>query len=310
MGRYYRHRATDAERYIIDRWYQSFDSDHHDLSWLEDKQHLEEIERKIIAKALHRPQPISWYRKPWVSIAASIFLVALVTVCFYFISGKNIPQSEGHLAPKTVITGSRQIKRIVLTDSTEVFLNANSSLEIAGDFGQEGRLVKLAGEAYFNVKRDTLLPFVVSTSRLDIQVLGTAFNVLSYETVGNIRIAVSEGKVQVSDLGQTLAVLQADEQGIYHKATRAFKKSSVAPAKFSSWTNGTLVLDTASFDELAQAIYNMYGMKLKSSDKGVLENKYNFTLRTTRTVEQVMEQFCAMINKHYRKEGTAEIIVY
>jgi transmembrane sensor len=84
----------------------------------------------------------------------------------------------------------------LLPDGTKVFLNHNTTLSYAEDFGEETRTVILKGEAYFDVKRDENHPFVIQANGTEVRVLGTSFNVRAYDT--KVNVAVTSGKVQFS----------------------------------------------------------------------------------------------------------------
>ena len=76
-----------------------------------------------------------------------------------------------------ISTAYGEQKRVVLPDSSEIWLNAGSTVTFPEVFANDKRLVTLDGEAYFTVKKDTTKPFVVETSQLSVKVLGTKFNV-------------------------------------------------------------------------------------------------------------------------------------
>ena len=84
----------------------------------------------------------------------------------------------------------------LLPDGTKVFLNHNTTLSYADDFGTDTRTVTLKGEAYFDVKRDETRPFVINANGAEVRVLGTSFNVRAYDQ--RVNVAVTSGKVQFS----------------------------------------------------------------------------------------------------------------
>ena len=309
IRKYYSNRASAAEGYIIDRWYQSFDLDKDNLSWLEDSERLSDIENRIIEKVIRRRKTVSWYSSPFAKIAASMLIIGLVVLAVH--SNRSPKQdASSFVAAKTFSTGTSEFKRILLTDSTEVTLNSNSSLTLVPGYGKKHRLVKLVGEAYFSVHKDRSRPFIVHTTDLDVKVLGTSFNVQTYHNLKNIKVSVNTGRVQVSDRTKSLAILLPGQQVVYNKRTHGVKKSIVAKAVIGQWISGTIVLSGASFDELARNFFNIYGKELRTDNPAVLKNEYNFTLRSARNYEDALEQLCTMINKKYREEGKDGIVIY
>lgn len=88
--------------------------------------------------------------------------------------------------------------QIILPDGTKVWLNAASSLKFPTQFSQTERKVELQGEGYFEVAKNTTSPFIVSTKKQNVTVLGTHFNINSYEDEGSVKTTLIEGSVQVS----------------------------------------------------------------------------------------------------------------
>ncbi|TCC82823.1 FecR family protein [Pedobacter hiemivivus] len=309
IRKYYNNRASAAERYIIDRWYQSFDLDKDNFSWLEDRNRLSEIENRIIENVIRPQKTIYWYNSPLAKIAASMLIISSAVIAVHF--NQSSQQSAiPVIAAKTFSTGIGEIKQILLTDSTEVTLNANSTLTVLPNYGQKQRLLKLVGEAYFSVHKDIVRPFIVHASDLDVKVLGTSFNVHAYGNLKNIKVAVNTGKVWVSDKSKSIAILLPGQQVVYNKYTHGAEKSAIDTETNRLWITGAVVLNGAGFDELAQNFLNIYGKKIRSDNPAVLKNEYNLTLRSARNYEDVLEQLCIMINKKYRKEGKDGIVIY
>ena len=94
-------------------------------------------------------------------------------------------------------TPSGQRAMVKLHDGTTVWLNARSTLRYPNHFAREERKVELDGEAFFDVEHNEHKPFVVSTEKLDIKVLGTKFNVFAYKGREEFNTALLEGSVKV-----------------------------------------------------------------------------------------------------------------
>ena len=87
---------------------------------------------------------------------------------------------------------------LVLSDGTKVWLNADSKIKYPVSFGKDKREVSLHGEGYFEVAKDSTRPFIVSTDKMDVKVLGTTFDVNTYEDEGKSFVVLVEGLVEVS----------------------------------------------------------------------------------------------------------------
>lgn len=117
----------------------------------------------------------------------------------------QLPKSKGQLKDdkeliqyNTITTPKGGQYEIILPDGSKVWLNAASSLHFPTAFTEKERRVKMSGEAYFEVAKQTTKPFIVRVNELDIKVLGTQFNVHAYEDEGTIKTTLAEGAVRVS----------------------------------------------------------------------------------------------------------------
>lgn len=296
IQRYQQGKASPAERYIVERWLESFQHDEQRPWGTAEK--LQNFKQHVLDRAFAgrtvRPRPnlrgIKW--------AAAAVVLATVVISLLLFRTDN--------APYVLATGIKQIKHLTLPDSTSVYLNANSRLTV--DFGKRERVVILEGEAFFEVTPDQSKPFKVHTRGLDIGVLGTAFHVNAYPSVDDIRVTVRSGSVQVADSGRVLAVLKAADGLTYNRHTDEFYRTEISAGEEPSWWTGVTVLTDASFAMLAQSLYNQYGIVLESTDDDVRAATYNVTVRASRTLEQTLSQLCAMVQKKYRKEGNRVVI--
>ncbi|HTI06982.1 MAG TPA: FecR family protein [Puia sp.] len=124
-------------------------------------------------------------------IAASLLMAFLITNY----TGKK---SGGNNTANVISTRYGSKSKVQLPDGTLVWLNADSKLTYSKDFGNQGREVSLAGEAFFDVQKDVEHPFIIHTNNLDIRVLGTAFNVRSYQNEKTSEATLIRGAIEVT----------------------------------------------------------------------------------------------------------------
>ncbi len=310
ISRYRENKATPAERYILERWYDSFDHKDKEVNWLDDEFVRKGYEDRLIALAtetakMNRPL----LSRRWIRVAAAVLVVCSAAFLLYLFYGDRSTSHPGIQIALEIKTGPGQVKKAILPDSSAVFLNANSTLSVSEGFGGKQRSVQLMGEAFFEVKPDSTRPFIVGTPALKVRVLGTSFNVNAYENLDHIEVTVAEGRVGLSDSRGFIAELEQSDQLRYDKATGQ-SDVVIVTKDIRSWTTGRIVLDRANFMELMQAFNNLYGLKLISEDAAVLNGKYNLTMRSDRSVTQALEHLCTLIGKKYRKEGRERVIIY
>jgi transmembrane sensor len=308
LKKYYNEESSDAEKYFVDCWYESF-------SLPEDQQPLlyngtaEDVRQRIFQKIIPPVIRLKWYKRTSVrAIAAVLAGVAILTpFVLNYLKNANVPKG---MEAMVLQTGGMQVKKVTLPDSTAIWLNANSTLSVAEGYGATHRDITLNGEAFFDVRHNTEQPFVIASGKVKVKVLGTAFNVSAWPNMNGVKVVVNNGKVQVSEEDKPLAILTGGQGLTYDRASGQFEITTVHAENSNAWTEGRIVLEKASFEELAQAVHNMYGVRLTSEDKRVTSFKYNLTLRRDQPQQEMMEMIATMLKKKYKKEGQHAITIY
>jgi len=173
-------------------------------------------------------------------------------------------------------------RRLVLPDSSIVILGPHSSLR-ATSFGKDVRTreVWLDGEAYFIVKQDpaTAKPFTVHAGELDIEVLGTEFNVNNYN--GHSQVVLHSGKVALQDNTRKASriVMRPGEMVEYRPDDDRYIRRKVATEKYVAWVDHTLVFENTRLDEVALQMYNKYGIHVLFADSALSQEQFSATLQ-------------------------------
>lgn len=164
-------------------------------------------------------------------------------------------------------------KTLTLTDGSEVKLNANSEIQFASKWSQgEDRRVYLKGEAFFEVKKDPYrAKFTVVTEDLEVDVLGTSFNVHSRgEETG---VFLIEGKVRL-DLGEEQKSILPGEFIAYSAPKKEITKyNKTAPISHISWKEGSLVMQDKSVKMILDKVKEIYGFKIQVKRPELLEER-------------------------------------
>lgn len=157
--------------------------------------------------------------------------------------------------------------QILLPDGTHVWLNAASSLRYPTSFPKTGRReVQLAyGEAYFDVSHDALHPFVVSSGRQQLEVMGTRFNVTAYQEDRQIKTTLLAGKVKISDrLSKEEIVLQPGQQALLSAA--GIEVNTLDGSNVELWKDGKFIFDNESMRSIMPQIARWYKVKVSFVD--------------------------------------------
>jgi transmembrane sensor len=150
--------------------------------------------------------------------------------------------------------------KIILSDGTEVRLNAETRLRFPFRFTRASREVYVEGEAYFKVAKDTRHPFIVHTPLTQVQVTGTAFNVNTYEP-GNVRTALVEGKVTTQSKDGKRVPLEPGLEASY-VTDKGFVTGQFDEEEVLSWLNGVYYFHNMPVTELARVASRWYGVTI------------------------------------------------
>lgn len=170
-------------------------------------------------------------------------------------------------------------KLIVLPDSSKVWVNSGSIIIYPEKFVGDTRTIYLNGEANFSVTKNPDKRFIVSTNNLNIEALGTIFNVRAYLDLPKITATLEEGKIKVeTKTGPVQSmILKPNEQIIYDNKTQYLSKQIVDAKRVAMWKDGYLIFQEASFGDILHAIEKRYDVVIHF-DAGKYEGR-TFTVR-------------------------------
>ena len=153
---------------------------------------------------------------------------------------------------------------LILSDGTKVWLNADSRIKYPVSFGEGKREVNLQGEGYFEVSRDTARPFVVSTDRMDVRVLGTTFDINTYEDEGKSYVVLVEGLVEVSaGKGESRIITPGDIAEVnMHDVQAGIQVSKCDVGHYTAWKEGNFSFRNASLTEILKRVSRYYDVTI------------------------------------------------
>jgi hypothetical protein len=163
---------------------------------------------------------------------------------------------------------------LVLSDGTKVWLNADSKIKYPVSFGKDKREVSLHGEGYFEVAKDSTRPFIVSTDKMDVKVLGTTFDVNTYEDEGKSFVVLVEGLVEVSaGKGESRIITPGHmaEVNMYDVQAK-IRVSRCDTEHYVAWKNGNFSFRHASLTEILKRVSRYYDVTVIREE--VFEEEY------------------------------------
>lgn len=217
----------------------------------------------------------------YLSKAAAILFLPLLLIFAYYLFFKSEKNSTSTLiAYNEVYTPMSAKTKLILPDSTTVWLNSGSSLKYPVEFQQKTREVFLSGEGYFDVESNDKVPFVVRTGLLTVTAHGTSFNVMSYPDDQNIETTLVEGNVHIEESGTKIPVnLNPGCQSVFDKTTGKQITKKVDTRFFTSWKDGRLIFRNESMDQVINKLERWFNCSI------ILENNALKDFRYTATIE-------------------------
>lgn len=218
--------------------------------------------------------------------AAVIFLPIALCLGTWFIASNQMA-SQAMLAECHVENG--QTKVLLLSDGTQVRLNAGSSLFYPQRFSRlfSRRDVYLDGEAHFDVAENSSQPFVVHVGNLKVKVLGTHFNVKAYPAEELVTTTLEQGKVKV--YGDKIAMtLLPDEQAVYNRISGKMTKRSVDSGNYNQWMKGKLLFDQTPLKVIIADLQRRYDVSIKTTPAVDLSRRFTMAFRADEGVGDVM----------------------
>jgi transmembrane sensor len=177
-------------------------------------------------------------------------------------------QSTPEMNTLMIPYGSRST--ITLSDGTMVWLNAGSRLIYPSRFVDKTREVFLIGEAYFDVSRNERQPFVVKTTDMQLEVLGTKFNVVAYPEDFAVQAILAEGSVEIKRSGEGRrdrgTVLEPGDLAYFNKKTMEIRTQKVNVDEYTLWTEGLFSFTNTDFNRITKKLERYYNIQFQFDD--------------------------------------------
>lgn len=281
-----------------------------DQSELEEK--LQQFQLRLQQQPAEKPASEkgmvrSLKRRKYYYPAAAIWLVFVLGLGFYgLMKYKEQPQlKQLHTAMRTVENPLGQRSRIILPDSSAVYLGAGSKLRMPDLFTGNTREVELEGEAFFQVTKNPKKPFIIHTGSVQTKVLGTSFKIEAFRDMP-LTVSVATGKVRVDDYagdakGRSLAVLTPGQKITYQHGIAAAGK--VDAADVASWKDARLVFRQRRLREITQELERWYAVRISYENERKAEESISISLQADVPLNSIMKVLSATGHFKYTIQG-------
>ena len=216
--------------------------------------------------------------------------------------GKNNPATE-ELFNK-VVTAIGGEYALILSDGTRVWLNADSELEYPVEFVKKERIVKLSGEAYFEVAPNPEQPFIVEAGGIQTRVLGTSFNIQAYRNEKSVYTTLLTGSIRVvvADGGESV-LLTPGHEAFWEKGSGAIQVEAVDAEDAIAWRYGNFIFEEEDIEVVMRMLARWYEVEFVFD--GGRKERHTFSGRMSKdeSLDSVLETLELAGGPEFRREG-------
>lgn len=255
-----------------------------------------------ISRQVYTDKERGFLQKTWKKALywAAIFILPVISAfsVYYYFTQKQ--QITNH--PTEIIARNGEKAEVVLPDGSTVWINSGSKIRCDDAFNRKQRSVFLEGEACFEVAKDKDRPFVVKTKTMDIQALGTIFNVRSYDDDEQTFAVLLEGKIKVNASGQE-QILTENQRATFNKNTHVLTTDNVRSVDFAQWRNGNLYFDNQTFEDIARTLSRIFNVDIRFASDTLRSMRFSGTLGMS-GIQNALDILSLTSPMRYKMDGT------
>lgn len=250
----------------------------------------------------------SFYRQIARYAAVAIFALLIVSVAFIL---TNHTRSPKHIQMAEFFVPYGESRMVTLPDSSKVWVDAGSLLVYPTDFEEMGtRSVYLTGKASFTVEKNPQKPFIVKTTYLNVEALGTVFTVKSYPAdlyttatleSGSVRVDLNNGDIPSS-------VLKPDEQLVYSHREHSVNIYRIDASLYEMERQGYLIFNNVSFEQLMTSLERKFNVVIQYNSQKYANEYYNVKFGPSESIEDVLGVLQQLTGLNYKRRKNVVII--
>ncbi|KKB52387.1 hypothetical protein HMPREF1212_00538 [Parabacteroides sp. HGS0025] len=241
-------------------------------------------------------------------IARFLRVAAMIVVAFglgYFWQSEK---TEGPIAMQTISVPAGQCVNVTLPDGSNIWLNAQTTIQYPVSFNKENRQVKLDGEAYFNVAKDSKRPFIVNTKECSVEVLGTKFNIDAYSSRDKFETVLMEGSVKVSMLDDPTQAVSLKPNNKVYRSNGKLLTQKVSNYERYRWKEGLICFVDEPFKVVMEDFEKFYGLTIVVNNQKVTQYLYTGKFKQTDGVDYALSLLQKNIHFTYQRDRENHIV--
>ncbi|MFV0582445.1 MAG: FecR family protein [Parabacteroides gordonii] len=241
-------------------------------------------------------------------IARFLRVAAMIVVAFglgYFWQSEK---TEGPIAMQTISVPAGQCVNVTLPDGSNIWLNAQTTIQYPVSFNKENRQVKLDGEAYFDVAKDSKRPFIVNTKECSVEVLGTKFNIDAYSSRDKFETVLMEGSVKVSMLDDPTQAVSLKPNNKVYRSNGKLLTQKVSNYERYRWKEGLICFVDEPFKVVMEDFEKFYGLTIVVNNQKVTQYLYTGKFKQTDGVDYALSLLQKNIHFTYQRDRENHIV--
>lgn len=243
---------------------------------------------------------------PWRRIAAALSGVAAIVLLTIYVTTYFLQQSFRDETMNTVIVPQGQRVSLTLADGTKVWLNAKTKMEYPQSFKAfDERMVKVDGEAYFEVSKNKNRPFIVKTSKGDVEVLGTKFYVSAYATTDIFETSLIEGRVKVRTTYEDMTLNPKDKAVLQNGI---LTRKHIDDMDIYRWRDGLYCFKNLSFEDVLKQFEIYYDVRFVKENPHMANPRLNGKFRLIDGVDYALRVLQREVGFSFRRDEEASVI--
>lgn len=200
--------------------------------------------------------------------------------------------------------------RVTLADGTKVWINSESELSFPVRFNSSTREVFLKGEAYFEIAPNKSQPFYVNNNQFQVHATGTAFDVIAYQDEPELKVILTEGKVNIENKQQILSQLTPNQQFAWNKENGQFTVSTIDPRTATAWKDGNFFFNDEPLESIIRKLARWYNVEIECAEPEICTYKFSGKIRKYEDATQVLNMLKLTNEVYYSIETNKKIKIY
>ena len=296
LHRFFEGKTTLEEEKQIRRWLNMSDNNKKKL----DEERIAYDALLLTSLEILTKQKNAIFSNPWTISAAAVALLLIVSG-LYLMNIKNVPENDNML----LVPAGQRIN-LILSDGTNVWLNANTSFRYPALFSDKNRTVYLDGEAYFEVSANKKKPFIVKTQQGDIRVTGTSFNVAAYSKFNNFETSLLSGSVDIYKNNKKLVSLNPNQKSTLQNNLLLI--SEITDTDDFLWKKGLIAFNHKKAEEIFRALEKYFDIVIRFDAEKLPQHTYTGKFRQADGIDYALRVLQKSIRFDYERNDESGII--